>query len=132
MFKPQPVLKRYYDSLDEGKFVALKCEECGYYEWPPKPTCSKCFSTDMEWVELSGNVMVEDIWEIGKAFAPPFLAKYAPYYGVLAKTAEGTPFTGIIFGITDGVAAKAKLPFEAKLDTLQLDGFKVAVCKIEE
>lgn len=51
----EPILKRWYDSLKEGKILGLRCKKCGATEFPPVPVCNVCSSTSMEWVEMSGE-----------------------------------------------------------------------------
>ena len=48
-------LKGFRDGLRDGKFLGLKCNECGAYTVPPKKVCSNCTSEDMKIVELSRN-----------------------------------------------------------------------------
>lgn len=51
----EPIVKKWYDALKEGKILGLKCRDCGVVEFPPVPICNECSSTDMEWVEMSGE-----------------------------------------------------------------------------
>jgi len=48
-------VNKFREALKEGKFLGLKCNQCGAYTVPPKKVCSECQSEDMEIVELSGN-----------------------------------------------------------------------------
>ena len=48
-------LKAFREALRNGKFLGLKCEECGAYTVPPKKVCSNCTSENMKIVELSRN-----------------------------------------------------------------------------
>ncbi len=41
--------------LAEGKFMGMKCSKCGAFRIPPKPMCSQCYSTELEWVEMTGK-----------------------------------------------------------------------------
>ena len=51
----EPVVKKWYDALKDGKILGLKCKDCGVIEFPPVPICNDCSGTDMEWVEMSGD-----------------------------------------------------------------------------
>jgi len=55
MINMQPVTKMWYDYLNDGKLMGLKCEHCGTMEFPPVPVCSACGKHDMEWAEISGE-----------------------------------------------------------------------------
>ena len=48
-------MKKYYDALEEDKFLGIKCETCGYVSFPPFPTCNVCGSIDTDWVEIEGT-----------------------------------------------------------------------------
>lgn len=51
----KPYVKAWYDSLAEGRLMGMKCQCCGKYEFPYKPVCNHCGSTDLEEVEMSGK-----------------------------------------------------------------------------
>ena len=44
----------FYAFVTENRLMAAKCGECGNMLLPPKPMCTKCFSTNLKWVELDG------------------------------------------------------------------------------
>ncbi len=58
----------FIDYLEEGKVMGSRCKECGLVFFPPRADCYQCFSSDMEWFEVTGN---------GKLMAYSKL-KYAP------------------------------------------------------
>ena len=58
----------FIDYLEEGKVMGSRCKECDLVFFPPRADCYKCFSSDMEWFEVTGN---------GKLMAYSKL-KYAP------------------------------------------------------
>lgn len=58
----------FIDYLEEGKVMGTWCKECGLVFFPPRADCYKCFSSDMEWFEVTGT---------GKLMAYSKL-KYAP------------------------------------------------------
>lgn len=41
--------------LNEEKLMGSKCKKCSVLYLPPRPICLKCFSRDMEWVEMKGK-----------------------------------------------------------------------------
>lgn len=132
MFKPQPITKRFYEGLDQGKFVALRCTECGNYEFPPLPTCRKCGSFEMEWDEVSGECEVMDCATLNPALGSPNFKPFAPYHIGECRLKEGPEINGIILGLTEKRHDKlrAMMPIKAKLITLQLDGFKTCAVQV--
>ena len=55
----EPIVKKWYDGLNEGKLLGLKCKRCGTVEFPPFPVCNTCSCTDLEWIEISGEGMMD-------------------------------------------------------------------------
>ena len=49
--KLEKVVEKFYEGLEEGKFLGRKCTECGAVEFPPVYACNTCGCMDMEWVE---------------------------------------------------------------------------------
>ena len=35
--------------------MATKCKDCGELFFPPRADCYKCLTSNMEWIEVSGN-----------------------------------------------------------------------------
>lgn len=55
MVKMRPITKEWYDYLNEGRLMSLRCEHCGAVAFPPVPVCNKCGKHNMEWAEISGE-----------------------------------------------------------------------------
>ncbi len=51
----EPIVKKFYDGVAEGKYLGRKCVECGAIEFPPHIACNTCGCAHTEWVELSGH-----------------------------------------------------------------------------
>ncbi len=45
----------FHRFLNEEKLMGSKCKKCGTLFLPPRPICIKCFSREVEWVELKGK-----------------------------------------------------------------------------
>ncbi|MEM1515575.1 MAG: Zn-ribbon domain-containing OB-fold protein [Candidatus Bathyarchaeia archaeon] len=48
-------VQKFFEGLRDGKIYMTRCKGCGEKYFPPQADCSKCQSSDMEWVELSGE-----------------------------------------------------------------------------
>jgi uncharacterized OB-fold protein len=74
---PKPVADRdtqpFWDAVAERRLVVQRCSECGSWVWQPKPLCSRCHSTSLEWTPVSGAGRVAS-WT---ALHPPVLAVWA-------------------------------------------------------
>ena len=45
----------FYHFLNEKKLKGSRCKQCKALFLPPRPICTKCHSTDMEWVQIKGH-----------------------------------------------------------------------------
>ncbi len=86
--------KRFWDGLKEGKILATKCRRCGKLYFPPVADCGACYSSYMDWVELSGE------------------GRLVTYTHVIVKPAsfrDEQPYTVAVAELKEGVKALAWL-----------------------
>ncbi|MET1123717.1 MAG: Zn-ribbon domain-containing OB-fold protein [Archaeoglobaceae archaeon] len=80
-------IKPFYEGLREGKLMATKCRKCGKLYFPPQKDCNSCFTSDMEWVELSKEGTLETLTVI--FIRPPSFAMHDPYTVAIARLDDG-------------------------------------------
>jgi len=116
-FKPQPLVKQFYEGLDKGKFLGTKCPACGNVEFPPYPACNKCGTVCNDLVELSGDVTVDEVFAVPPIFTTEVLAPYKPVFSTEAQLAEGAEITCLLFGVTPETYEKTRdsVPLKGKL-----------------
>ena len=116
-YKAQPLVKKFYEGLDEGKFYGMKCPHCGNVEFPPYPICNKCGHIGTELIEVSGDAEVLEIYKAPSAFTAPPFAPYAPLFNAYVRLAEGSEFNSLVFGCTVDTydSIKNTVPIKAKL-----------------
>lgn len=51
--RTEPIVRTYYEALEEGKVLGRKCPACGHIEWPPYLACNACGNLDTEWVDIT-------------------------------------------------------------------------------
>ena len=51
----EPIVKKFYDGVAEGKYYGRKCKECGAIEFPPHHACNTCGYHETEWTTLKGT-----------------------------------------------------------------------------
>jgi len=90
-------IEGFYKFVSEGKLMAAKCSKCGTMLLPPRPLCTKCFSTDFEWVKLSGRGELLSYTVIH--ISPPQFESMAPYTVGIVKLEEGLRLPGMIRGV---------------------------------
>jgi len=134
MKKPELVVKTFYDSLNEGKILGKKCNCCGNYEFPPLYSCNECSAHDMEWAEMSGDAEVVEFLLPTGMLADAKDKDLMPYALGAVTMKEGPSMRTIIRGITKENAAhiRANMPYPAKAELVQEDGYKRIVFHIVE
>ncbi len=45
----------FIDYLEKGKVAGTRCKNCDLVFFPPRADCHQCFSSDMEWFEVTGT-----------------------------------------------------------------------------
>jgi len=89
--------KEYNEALKENKLLGLKCQECGAITVPPKMTCQKCTSPNMEIVELKGEGKIRTFTTVN--VAPEGREDEIPYTILLVELDEGPWLMGNLDGI---------------------------------
>ncbi len=88
---------RFWEGLKEGKIYASKCKKCGELYFPPVADCGKCYTSDMDWVELSGEGEVEAFTHI--IVRPVSFQDNPPYTVAIARLKEGVKALAWITGV---------------------------------
>jgi uncharacterized OB-fold protein len=88
----------FWDGLREREFRAPRCRDCGEFGWVPYPACRNCFSTDLEWVPLSGKGVIFSYSIVYRG--PGAFAEDVPYVLVLVELAE-QPRPMIVLGLLE-------------------------------
>lgn len=133
MYKLRPILKTYYDGLEDGKVQGMKCEACHDVVWPPLPTCQKCGSTELNWFELGTKAIIDEIRYEDSSVGGDYTFRKANDYFVnkelycicVGHFPRGTAqFHGALYGITmeNKDELISRLPIEADVEFIQLDG----------
>jgi uncharacterized OB-fold protein len=104
--------KKFTEALKEGRFLGLKCHQCGGYTAPPQKVCSGCGSEDMEIVELSRRGKVRTFTVIHVAAE----GYQAPYIVALIELEEGPWVTANIININHEEATMDIIGRQGKID----------------
>ena len=96
----------FIDYLEEGKVMGSRCKECGLVFFPPRADCYKCFSSDMEWFDVTGNGKLMAYSKL--KYAPVGFDEDLPYciavldygdYKIFGRIASGIPDDEIKLGM---------------------------------
>ena len=126
--KYERVVKKWYDSLEEGRILASRCTKCGAVEFPPLYSCNTCGAHDMEWIEISGNAKLNSFVLNG-----PMDEDYGePYSLGFIELEEGTTLNAIVFGVyrRNANAVNEILPAPIKAEIWQRNGYKTVAFRL--
>jgi uncharacterized OB-fold protein len=56
-------ISKFYDNLRAGKWTTTRCTKCGHIAYPPQVICPRCWSDELEWIELPSTARVVSITE---------------------------------------------------------------------
>jgi len=78
---PSPLTQPFYDGAKEGKFLLPRCQDCNRVHWYPRHICPFCHSTNIDWIEGSGEGRVHTFAVQHRAFGGwaeevPFVTAY--------------------------------------------------------
>lgn len=133
MYQLRPILKTYYDALEEGRVLGLKCNDCRSVVWRPLPTCQSCGGTDLDWYDLGDEALIDEIILDDTSLAADytftkanqyFVNKDEPYCICVGHFAEGVVFHAALYGVTlDNVdELRSRMPLPAKVEFMEMDG----------
>jgi hypothetical protein len=79
--------KQFFDNLNDGKLLGLKCEDCGKITCPPQIVCQECGGENLEIVEMkkSGTIKTFTVIHV----APTGLEDETPYVVCEIETDDG-------------------------------------------
>ena len=126
----EPIVKTYYDALEEGRILARKCSRCGAVNYPPMPVCQACCSTDTEWTQMNPGAKLLEFNSMADSHVWAHLRDLGPIYWGEVALDDGPSLTGIVLGIADPEALRARLPVPVKAEIIQDDGFKTVLFRL--
>ena len=87
-------IEQFYKFVSERKLMATKCRKCGTMLLPPRPMCTKCFSSDLEWVELKnkGKLLTYTVIHVSSKQFESLI----PYAVGVVKLKDGPKLPGMI------------------------------------
>ena len=98
--KLEKVVQKFYEGLEEGKFLGRKCPKCGNVEFPPVYACNACGSYETEWYEISGKAKLHSIVLPAALSSKPEYKKLGKYAYGEVELEEGTRLNAVVRGIS--------------------------------
>ena len=109
--------------LNEGKLMGTRCAKCGALFLPPHPLCTKCYSDQMEWVQLKGNGKLAAFTCV--YVAPTFMMEQGfgrqnPYCSGIVELEEGVKISARILGVDAKNAESIKVGTPMTVDFIEV------------
>ena len=119
------IAKTFYDGLDNGVFKGLRCPKCGKIEFPPYPACNSCGNVGNEWVELAGDVVINEVYSISPMMTIPEFMPFAPLFSAEVTFDNGPDLSCLIFGVTKQNYAEIRdsVPLKGKMVVMPMEGY---------
>ena len=83
---PTELSAPHWDGAKEGKLMVQHCRSCGAHIFIPRHACTQCLSSDLGWVESSGQGAIYSFTIIHR---PPHPAFEPPYCAAIIELDEG-------------------------------------------
>jgi uncharacterized OB-fold protein len=123
--KMEKIVKRFYDELENQKFLGRKCNECGAVEFPPVLACNTCGGMDVEWYEVSGKGNLYDFGLPTSLGDEPMFEEFKPYVAASIELEEGVLINAPVLGITAEMTPELEEKVRAKQPVpVKMRGFK--------
>ncbi|MBT8171336.1 Zn-ribbon domain-containing OB-fold protein [Candidatus Bathyarchaeota archaeon] len=88
---------KFWKELKNGSIYTTKCKQCKRINFPPVADCGICGSSEVEWIELSGD---GNVVTFTKIFAKPAsFSDENPYIVVIVKLKEGVKVLAWLTGV---------------------------------
>lgn len=97
----KPIVKTFYEALEEGTILGRKCERCGHIEFPPFLCCNECGCLDTEWVDLTNmrGVVKAALPTKGAFGDPDFRNEHGDYFAVEIHVEGVDPFNSSLLHV---------------------------------
>ena len=114
----------FYEYIQEGQFMGVRCNGCGKIVSMPRPLCPSCHSGDLDWIPFSGDGYIETFTSI--VIAPTFMIKKGygrdkPYCSGVVQLTEGPRVSARIVGVDASNPESIKLGAPVKIDFSEID-----------
>ena len=118
--EPDNITEPWWDATKEDRLLVQRCTSCSHYQHYPRSVCTKCASTNLEYVSSEGR---GEIYSYTVVHRSPIPAFEPPYVVALIRLAEGPVLLSNIVGIEPD-EVRCDMPVEVTWEPLP-DGRKL-------
>ncbi|UVI36423.1 Zn-ribbon domain-containing OB-fold protein [Brevibacterium spongiae] len=102
-----PLFAPYLSALANGELLIRQCAACDTQQWPPRPFCRNCQSSDFIWVQVLQTGTIASFSIAYRAFHPGYLDRL-PAGTVLVDVEPGIRIAGRWTGKLDEIKIGAR------------------------
>ena len=117
-------IQSYLEYINSKKLMGSKCKKCGAVDVPPRKLCIKCNSTDLDWIEMSGNGQIAAFSCISVGITFMVEKGYSmkkPYCFSVIKLDEGPMVSGQLLGVDESKPDTIKIETPVKIKFIETD-----------
>jgi len=117
-------IQSYLEYINSKKLMGSKCKKCGAVDVPPRKLCIKCNSTDVDWIEMSGNgkIAAFSCISVGTTFmVEKGYSMKKPYCFSVIKLDEGPMVSGQLLGVDETKPDTIKIETPVKVQFIETD-----------
>jgi uncharacterized protein len=104
----------FYEKLAAGNLVSSRCRKCSSLFVPPTSLCTKCYSTNLVEIKLSGEGILITFTIVH--VSAPELQHLAPYAVAVIQLEEGPFVLGMLKGTVDLDKMSLGIPVRTDFD----------------
>lgn len=126
---PSALTQPFYDGAREGKLMLPRCQECHRVHWYPRHICPFCHSTNINWIEGSGEGHIHTFAVQHRAFGG--WAGEVPFVTAYIDLNEGDRMVTVLRGVdahdpaSIRIGAKVKVEFEEAGENIHIPFWRV-------
>ncbi len=126
---PSPHTRPFWEGAKQGKLMLPRCTNCNRVHWYPRHICPHCHSTDIEWIEGSGEGRVHTFAVQHRAFGG--WAEEAPFVTAYIDLQEGDRMLTVLRGVDPlkpdlgWIGRKTKVEFEEANENIHIPFWRV-------
>lgn len=114
----------FWAAAKQGKLLLQHCPSCDDVRFPPGPVCPKCLAGDQDWIESTGQGVLESWIDMHRAYWDGFKGDL-PYRVCLVRLEEGPVIVSNLVDKTENLrmGAPVKVVFDAVTEDVTLPKF---------
>lgn len=112
----------FWEAASRHELIMQRCDDCGHYQFYPRPFCLGCDSTRVSWTPVSGKGHVYSQTTVHIKVLPDLLP---PYTVVLVTLDEGPRVLGAMLSRESQIGDRVQVAWQERSDAPPLPAFEV-------